>query len=113
MADYSPIKFPVPKPRDAALKLSLPRRRAGVQPKTSNDVLDAAAAARQSINEIVAAARGPLNDTANAQKLIELERTLRQLERSLTERQRIVMETESRLTDRERDLAEMEALLMA
>jgi hypothetical protein len=113
MAETTPIKFPIPKPREQALRLTLRRRRPAASERTSYDVLDAAAAARQSINEIVAAARGPLNESPDAEKLIELERALRQLEVTLTERQRAVEETESRLVDRERDVAEMEALLVA
>src|SRR5687767_13553496 len=114
MPDPGPIKFPPPRPSDSAVKLSLPRRRPAAT-RQPFDALDASVAARESINAIVSATRGPLTGDAYppAAKLIELERTLRQLELTLAERDRVITEGETRLADRERDVAEMEALLLA
>jgi hypothetical protein len=114
MSDPGPIKFPPPRPRDTAVKLSLPRRRPA-QERRPFDALDASAAARESINEIVSATRGPFTGEAYPPpaKLIELERKLRQLELTLAERERVITESETRLADRERDVAELEALLLA
>jgi hypothetical protein len=114
MSDPDPIKFPPPKLRDSNLKLSLPRRRA-VAPRSTLDVLDAAAAARESINALFSASRVPFTagKSPESSKLIDLERTLRQLELSLAERERVIAENETRLAERERDVAEAEALLVA
>src|SRR5262245_23016514 len=114
MSDSVPIKFPPPKPRDTTVKLSLPRRRPIA--RASTDIIDASAAARESINALFSASRTPFAGgapRADGSKLIELERTLRQLEQSLAERERAIAETESRLTERERDIAEAEALFLA
>jgi hypothetical protein len=104
----APPKFPVQK---AAPLLALPRRR----PSTRPPFADAAAAAtRDSINNIMEATRASLATPGLAsQQAAELERSLRQLELSLNERQRLITESEARLVDRERDLAEAEALLIA
>lgn len=113
MSEPVPIKFPPPKPRDTAVKLSLPRRRSmGRQP---SDVIDASAAARESINALFSASHTPFppRKSPEAAKLLELERTLRQLELSLAERERVIAEAETRLAERERDVAEGEALLLA
>ena len=114
MNEPGPIKFPAPKPRDNAVKLVLPRRRSA-SARSSVEVIDASAAARESINALFSNSRTPFKGgkTLEAAKLIELERTLRQLEQSLAERERVVAETENRLVERERDVAEMEALLFA
>jgi len=116
MPDPGPIKFPPPppRPRDPAASLSLPRRRAKAARPTF-DALDASAAARESINAIVAATSGSFGDDPypGPTKLIELERTLRLLEQKLAERERVISEIETRLADRERDINEMEALLLA
>src|SRR5690606_6528139 len=107
-------KFPAPKPRDTSVKLVLPRRRPAAS-RTSSEVIDASAAARESINALFSATRTPFSGhkAPESAKLVELERTLRQLEVSLAERERVVAETENRLVERERDVAEMEALLLA
>lgn len=112
MAESGPIKFP--RPRETAPPLSLPRRRS-VPGKSITNVLDASAAARQSIHAIVAATRSPfgVGPDLSLETVIELERTLRVLERSLAERERVITETETRLAERERDVAEAEALLIA
>ena len=112
MSEPGPIKFP--RPRDTLPPLSLPRRRAVSGPAVTN-VLDATAAARESIQAIVAATRSPfgVGPDLSLEKVLELERTLRILERSLAERERLIAETESRLAERERDVAEAEALLLA
>jgi hypothetical protein len=114
MSDQGPIKFPPPRPRDPAASLSLPRRRAK-SARPTFDALDASAAARESINALVAAGGRSLGDETYLapSKLIELERTLRLLEQTLAERERVISETETRLGDRERDINEMEALLLA
>jgi hypothetical protein len=114
MNEPGPIRFPAPKPRDAAIKLALPRRRPG-SARSSVDVLDASAAARESINALFSTSRTPFSGSKQleASKLVELERTLRQLELSLAERERVIADTENRLVERERDVAEMEALLFA
>src|SRR5262245_39989040 len=113
MPDPGPINFPPPRPRDQAVSLSLPRRRAKAA-RSTFDALDASAAARESINAIVAASTGPSTEAAPVpEKLIELERTLRQLEQSLAERERAISEMETRIADRQRDIDEMEALLLA
>ncbi|MDP3068733.1 MAG: hypothetical protein Q8N18_00515 [Opitutaceae bacterium] len=77
--------------------------------------LDASVAARESIMAVVAETRSPFNGSPNpaATKLLELERTLKQLEVTLAERERVIAEGEARLVEHERDLAEMEALLFA
>jgi len=110
MSNPLPKKYPAPKPRETAIKLSLPRRRAATG--HSSDVLDASAAARQSINALFSASRTPFNPPEPS-KLLELERTLRQFEQTLTARERVISETETRLAERERDVAETEALLLA
>ena len=113
MSDPGPIKFPPPKPSDAATKLTL-RRRRGAAAKPTHEIIDASTAARESINALFSASRTPFAaKPPEATKLLELERTLRQLELSLAERQRIIADTESRLAEKERDVAEMEALLLA
>jgi hypothetical protein len=91
----------------------LPRRRAPSH--TPFSALDASVAARESIMAVVAETRSPFPGVASpaAAKLLELERTLKQLEVSLVERERVLQEGESRLAEHERDLAEMEALLFA
>ena len=115
MSDPVPNQFPPPKPRESsAAKLSLPRRRAPARP--AYDVIDASAAARDSINALFSASRAPFSTGGKppeSSKLVELERTLRQLEVSLAERERVIAETETRLIERERDVAEAEALLAA
>jgi hypothetical protein len=113
MSNPGPIKFPPPKP--AAAKLSLPRRRPAVRP-ARDEVIDASAAARESINALFSASRSPLgggSKPVEPAKLAELERTLRQLEITLAERERVVADAETRLAERERDIAEGEALLAA
>lgn len=112
MSDPGPIKFPPPKQPPA--KLSLPRRRPAAA-RPAIDALDASAAARESINALFTASRTPFSafKPPEPSKLLELERTLRQLELSLAERQRIITEAENRLVERERDVAESEALLIA
>ena len=113
MSDPGPIKFPPPKPSDAATKLTLRRRRTAAARPTL-DVIDASAAARESINALFSASRTPFTaKPPEATKLLELERTLRQLELSLAERQRVITDTEIRLAEKERDVAEVEALLQA
>jgi hypothetical protein len=114
MSDPGPIKFPKPRPKDTAIPLVLPRRRT-VSDQTSSEALDASMAARESINAIVSATHSPFGEGSvpSADKLIELERTLRQLERTLAERERVIAESEARLVERERDVAEAEALLLA
>src|SRR6476659_5107288 len=94
MSDPGPIKFPPPRPRDPEASLSLPRRRAKAARPTF-DALDASAAARESINAIVAGRSGSLGAEPNAAplKLIELERTLRMLEQKLAERERMISES--------------------
>jgi uncharacterized protein (DUF3084 family) len=113
MSEPGPIKFPPPR-RETTLKLALPRRRP-VSPRTSLDVIDASAAARESINALFSVSRTPFSGSKppESAKLVELERTLRQLELSLAERERVIADTEMRLVERERDVAEMEALLLA
>jgi hypothetical protein len=112
MSEPGPIKFP--RPRDTTPPLSLPRRRSARAPSVTN-VLDATAAARESIHAIVAATRSPfgVGPDLSLEKVLELERTLRVLERSLAERERVIAESEGRLAERERDVAEAEALLIA
>ena len=112
MSEPGPIKFP--RPRDTTPPLSLPRRRYARVPSFTN-VLDATAAARESIHAIVAATRSPfgVGPDLSLEKMLELERTLRVLERSLAERERVIAESEGRLAERERDVAEAEALLTA
>jgi septal ring factor EnvC (AmiA/AmiB activator) len=112
MSEPGPIKFPLR--RDTLPPLTLPRRR-GLAIPASTNVLDATAAARESIQAIVAATRSPfgVGPDLSLEKVLELERTLRILERSLAERERVIAETESRLAERERDVAEAEALLLA
>ncbi|MBL9213446.1 MAG: hypothetical protein JNL92_23480 [Opitutaceae bacterium] len=112
MSEPGPIKFP--RPRDTLPPLILPRRRAAAGPAVTN-VLDATAAARESIQAIVAATRSPfgVGPDLSLEKVLELERTLRVLERSLAERERVIAETEGKLAERERDVAEAEALLTA
>jgi hypothetical protein len=90
MPEPGPIKFPLR--RDTLPPLILPRRRF-VAGRAATNVMDATAAARESIQAIVAATRV--------------------LERSLAERERVIADTESRLAERERDTAEAEALLLA
>jgi uncharacterized coiled-coil protein SlyX len=113
MANPVPPNFPAPKPREPGT-LSLPRRRKAIS-QSSFDALDASAAARESINALMAATRSPFGNEPNPAiaKLAELERTLRQLELTLTERERIITEANARLAERERDIAEAEALLLA
>jgi chromosome segregation ATPase len=113
MAEPVPVPAPIPRPRPAPQPLALPRRRAPSH--TPFSALDASVAARESIMAVVAETRSPIPGAANpaAAKLLELERTLKQLEVSLTERERVLQEAESRLAEHERDLAEMEALLFA
>jgi len=112
MSESGPIKFPVR--RDTLPPLILPRRR-GLSFPVATNVLDATAAARESIHAIVAATRSPfgVGPDLSLEKVLELERTLRVLERSLAERERVIAETETRLAERERDVAEAEALLIA
>jgi chromosome segregation ATPase len=112
MSEPGPIKFP--RPRETSPPLSLPRRRS-VSAQSATNVLDAAAAARESIHAIVSATRAPfgVGPDLSLDKVLELERTLRVLERSLAERERAITETESRLAERDRDIAEAEALLIA
>jgi chromosome segregation ATPase len=113
MSDPGPIKFPPPRPSDPALKLTLRRRRTAAARPTL-DIIDASAAARESINALFSASRTPFTaKLPESTKLLELERTLRQLELSLGERQRVITDTEIRLAEKERDVAEMEALLQA
>ncbi len=114
MAAPAPIKFPPPRPRDAAISLALPRRRPVVS-RAPFAVLDASSAARESLEAMVTATRSPVLAAAlpEAGKLVALERSLRQLQQALADRERVVGENESRLADRERDVAELEALLMA
>ncbi len=106
-----PIKFPVKNP--AAPVLSLRRRQSLSRPPFQ--ISEAAAATRQSISSFVSSTRTPWGEvtTLNEDRLVELERSLRQLESLLTERERAVTEMEVRLGERERDLAEMEALILA
>lgn len=109
-----PIKFPVPKPAAAAPKLALPRRPRRTVTRSPFEIADATAAARESIKALVSATRAPFAPGgAEATHMVELERTLRQLELTLQERERLITESEARLADRERDLAEAEALLIA
>ena len=113
MSDPGPIKFPPPRPSDAATKLTLRRRRTAAA-KPTLDILDASAAARETINSLFSASRTPFGGKPpEATKLLELERSLRQLELQLAERQRVITDTETRLAEKERDVAEMEALLLA
>ena len=100
MSDPGPINFPPPRPRDPAASLSLPRRRAKAARRTF-DALDASAAARESINAIVAATNGRSGEEQYPAptRLIELERTLRTLEQTLAERERTISEAEARLAD--------------
>lgn len=114
MPDPDPIKFPPPKPRETVASLALPRRRTPGS-RSGFEVLNASAAARETINAIVSATRTPFGTRSAlaAEKLVDLERTLRQLERTLAERERIIAETQARLAERERDVAEAEALLKA
>ncbi len=115
MSESTPIKFPVPKPRDPIIKLVLPRRRplaaSGLQGVPDMDAVTSAV--RHSVNELVAATRSPFGSVPVPARQVELERALRELEGTLNLRQRVIAEAESRLCDRERDLAESEALLVA
>lgn len=113
MSDPGPIKFPAPRPRDNAPPLVLRRR--SVPAVAKPGLLEESTAAMESIHALVTATRSPYGAPAglSADKLVELERTLRQLERSLAERERLITETEARLGERARDLAEAEALLVA
>jgi hypothetical protein len=113
MSEPAPIKFPPPRPRDTAPPLVLRRRAVPAGAKPS--LLEESAAAMESIHAIVTATRSPFAASSNlaVDKLVELERTLRQLERSLAERERLITESEARLAERARDLAEAEALLVA
>jgi len=113
MAEPTPIKFPVPKPRDPILKLALPRRRSASALQGVPEVADVTSAVRHSVNELVAATRSPFGSVPVPAKVVDLEHALRELETNLNLRQRVITETESRLADRERDLAEAEALLLA
>jgi hypothetical protein len=112
MPEPGPIKFPLR--RDTLPPLILPRRRF-VAGRAATNVMDATAAARESIQAIVAATRSPFGagPDLSLENVLELERTLRVLERSLAERERVIADTESRLAERERDTAEAEALLLA
>src|SRR3954468_8337065 len=103
------IKFPVRPASGPAPTLSLRRRPAGAT-RSPFAVSEVTAAARESIKGLVTTARPPggMSTAAQSAQLVELEKTLRQLELTLAERERIVMENEARQADRERDLAEME-----
>lgn len=112
MSEPGPIKFPAPKPVPPP-NLSLRRR-----PSQARDpfvVSEASAVARESIRAIVSASRPPFDETspADLHRVVELQRTLRQLELSLAERERSLAENEARIADRERDIAETQALLEA
>lgn len=112
MSVPTPIKFPPPRPRDPSLALA--RRRPAIS-RAPFDALDASIAARESLLAVVSASRSPAAGVSSPDtaKLVALERSLRQLEQSLTDRERLIAENESRLGDRERDVAEFEALLLA
>ncbi len=111
MSEPGPIKFPVPRPPVQQPTLSLRRRTTPARDPFG--VSEASAAARESIRAIVSATRPPFGGSSEGEvaRILELERTLRQLELTLAERERIVGESEARLSDHERDLAEVEALL--
>jgi chromosome segregation ATPase len=85
------------------------RRRLALEPSAES------AAARKSINAIMAATRTPWGEvrTLTAQQVGELQRALRQLEGKLEEREHAVGDLAAKLADRERELAEIEALLVA
>ena len=108
--------FPPPPKRDPALApgrpaLVLARRRMS---GASDPVSAASAAAREKIDQLVAATRSPFTEgSVEASQVAELERSLRALEDRLAERERVFSELEGRLAERERELAEMEALLQA
>lgn len=112
MSDLPPpvvIKFP---PRPPAEKpLVLPRRRL----RSPFEVSETTAETQKAIEAIRSATRNPWAEdpAANSPKLIELEKSLKQLAAKLEERERFLQDLEVRLTDRERGLAEMETLLKA
>lgn len=113
MPESGPIKFPAPPKPVPPPNLSLRRRPS--QPRDPFVVSEASAVARESIRAIVSASRPPFGEASPAEmdRVIELQRTLRQLELSLAERERLIAENEARLVDRERDIAESAALLEA
>ena len=105
----APIKFP-PRP-EADRPLVLPRRRL----RTSVEVSEAAAETQKTLTAIRTATRNPWGEILNADagKILELERSLKQLAAKLEERERSLEDFETRLAERERDLAEAETLLKA
>ncbi len=103
------IKFP-PRP-DADKPLVLPRRRL----RSASEVSQAAAETQKTLSAIRSATRNPWGEILNADtgKVVELERSLKQLSAKLEERERSLQDFETRLAERERDLAETETLLRA
>ncbi|PTY06970.1 hypothetical protein DB347_10245 [Opitutaceae bacterium EW11] len=104
-----PIKFP-PR-REAEKPLVLPKRRL----RSPFEVSEATAETQKTISEIRTATRNPWGEIlgVDAQKVIQLETSLKQLSAKLEERERGLQDFEVRLSDRERDLAERETLLRA
>ena len=100
------IKFPARPPAMKPLSL---RGRLSLEPSKET------AAARESINAIMAATRMPWGETRplTLQQVGELQKALRQLEGKLAERERAVSDLVAKLAERERELAEMEAVLVA
>ena len=105
----SPIKFP-PRPQSER-PLVLPKRRL----RSASDVSAAAAETQKTISAIRSATRNPWGEILGAdnEKVLELEKSLKQLAAKLEERERSLEDFETRLSERERDLAETETLLRA
>lgn len=104
-----PIKFP-PK-RETDKPLVLPKRRL----RSPFEVSETAAETQKTITALRTVTRNPWGDPVDigAEKIAELEKSLKQLSSKLEERERTLQEFEVRLLERERDMAETENLLRA
>ncbi|HEU5079841.1 MAG TPA: hypothetical protein VFT72_11565 [Opitutaceae bacterium] len=111
MPEQTPVPIKFPPKRETEKPLVLPKRRL----RSPFEMSETAAETQKTITAIRTATRNPWGDPVDigAEKIAELERSLKQLSTKLEERERTLQEFEARLLERERDMAETENLLRA
>ena len=111
MSEPNPLSIKFPPRPETEKPLVLPRRRL----RSAAEASEAAVETQKTLTAIRTVTRHPWGDLLNqdTEKVLELERSLKQLAAKLEERERSLQDFETRLAERERDMAETSTLLQA